>query len=306
MIHDDAECTSGCFVFAILLARALFKHLTSSIKYIENKYVSRIKCSDAEALKSSTKVHIAFWKLSKRTIFHLQELHEYGVPYLNEASAVTVWVTLWSPLRIVRKSKIIKELRISSARLPCRQIRRYSRPAPPVLLGIISKDTLVAVHALGIAICLRTNIRESGLYTLFHKESLPYLNCFFVLFHSHRRVSCKHCDKKLLRIKPKSFGRICQERKDPRKLLFLEIVSQRPVAHHFKKGGVAIVPHFLNVSGPEGKLRINQSSSSWMLLTQKIRNQRLHATACEKSGRVVTRNDGSRGDYGMPTSGKES
>ena len=90
----------------------------------------------------------------------------------------------------------------------------------------------------------------------------------------------------ILRVEADLFG---QKFEEPRQLLLLEVITERPIAEHLEKSDVPVVPHFFDIFRAETFLAVDQAIAQRVLLTQEIRDKRLHTASGEKCRRVVAR-----------------
>ena len=97
----------------------------------------------------------------------------------------------------------------------------------------------------------------------------------------------------------------CEKFPRVRDRFFFKVISQGPVAQHFKKRAVRSVPDLVDITGAHALLDIGKPSSFRMLLTHQIRNERMHAGRCEKHRGIVFGNQRRAGNDSMPLGSKE-
>jgi hypothetical protein len=126
---------------------------------------------------------------------------------------------------------------------------------------------------------------------------LPDIHGFLIQLNAGTGITGENGDIEVMRIDTKSCLLTRQKFKDPWKLLLFEIVSEGPVAKHFKECGMSVVANLLDVTCTERKLRVHHSFSLWMIFTEKVREQGLHARGGEKRSRIIPRNNRRRRDH---------
>ena len=101
-------------------------------------------------------------------------------------------------------------------------------------------------------------------------------------------VSGENCDCKLADRNVQPF-RAGQKFKTELNGLFLKIIAERPVAEHFEKGQVNRIADFLDITGTDAFLHIDQTAAQRMFLALEKRHQRMHAGGGEQTGGVIVR-----------------
>jgi len=119
-----------------------------------------------------------------------------------------------------------------------------------------------------------------------------------VRLHIARRVfvARKAAEIQLVFINTQPFF-VRQKFKAPRNRFLFEIVAQRPVAQHFKKSTMALVPHLVDIPCTHALLHVRQPRSRGVFFPQQVGDQRMHARGCKKHCRVVLRDQGCALDY---------
>ena len=80
-----------------------------------------------------------------------------------------------------------------------------------------------------------------------------------------------------------------QEAVAPGNRFLFEVVPQGPVAQHLEEGGVAVIPHVVDIAGADAFLYVGKTGAHGVLGPQKIGNQRMHARRGKQHGGVVFR-----------------
>src|SRR3989344_6700128 len=155
----------------------------------------------------------------------LYVLHENGVTYFHEASAIAIRMALRTERGVVRRTEIVKNFGVGSARLTRGHILGHARAAPPILLGVVVEN-VTALHAEAVAVGFAPYLHHLGLYPLLCQKFFPDIGGFrvarhviFLVANKYRHVQARCINDYFVR---KKF-------KEPRQLLFLEIVAERPV-----------------------------------------------------------------------------
>ncbi len=71
--------------------------------------------------------------------------------------------------------------------------------------------------------------------------------------------------------------------------VFLEVVAERPVAEHFKKGQMHRVADFVDIAGADALLAVGQPGAEGMRRALEIRHQGVHPGGGKQTRRVVVR-----------------
>jgi hypothetical protein len=74
--------------------------------------------------------------------------------------------------------------------------------------------------------------------------------------------------------------------------LFLEVISQRPVAEHLEEGQVAFVPHCIDIACPDAFLEIDEPLPARMRFAEDIGDEGMHPRRGEEDRRIVFWNEG--------------
>src|SRR3989344_5237415 len=183
--------------------------------------------------------------------------------------------------------EVIKHFRIRAARLSCRHILGYSSATPPILLCFVVEDT-TTLHTEPVAVGLGADGNDFCINTFARKKLFPDSSRFGILRHIIFFVAdeCRHVE--ILGVEADFIG---QEFEEPRELLFLEIIAERPVAEHFEKRGVAVVAYFFNIFRAKTFLTIDEPIPLRMFCTQQVRDEGLHPAPREKRRGVILRDD---------------
>ena len=97
-------------------------------------------------------------------------------------------------------------------------------------------------------------------------------------------VALEHRYRESFFVDPQHLG---QKFVRPRYRFALEIISERPIAEHLEEGAVRVVADGIYVAGPDAFLHVGEALAAGVLLSQKIRHQRLHPRGREQHRRVV-------------------
>ena len=87
-----------------------------------------------------------------------------------------------------------------------------------------------------------------------------------------------------------------QEFVAPGQRFFFEVIAQRPVAQHLKKGQVRRVAHLVDIVGADALLEIGQAFAQGVRLAQQEGHQRVHPGGGEQHGGIIFRQQRRGGD----------
>ena len=111
-------------------------------------------------------------------------------------------------------------------------------------------------------------------------------------------VSGKYSGSKMITVKSEY---ICKQFPAPLASFFLEVIPETPASHHLKKSNMGSVSHRIYIVCTDAPLNIAKPCTHRMLLTEKIRHQRLHSRNIKhNSGRAV-RYEGYRTNVLVPS-----
>ena len=77
----------------------------------------------------------------------------------------------------------------------------------------------------------------------------------------------------------------------------VEIIAERPVAEHFKKGTMAFVAHVVDIARTYALLHVGEALARGVLFTQKIGDKGMHTRRREKNGGIVFRDQRRRRNH---------
>ena len=117
-----------------------------------------------------------------------------------------------------------------------------------------------------------------------YAETVPYIRALFVSRSVF--VALEYRDADLIDVYTENLR---QKVKAERYRLLFEIVAERPVAEHFEKRAMRSVAHLVYIARTHAFLNVRKSSSFGMLLSEKIRYERMHSRSREKNRRIVLR-----------------
>ncbi len=80
-----------------------------------------------------------------------------------------------------------------------------------------------------------------------------------------------------------------------------EVIAQRPVPKHFKKGEVRGITDLIDIIGANALLKIGKAFAHGMRLAEQIGDQRVHPGCGEKHRRIIFREERSRWNAFMPS-----
>ncbi|MNL33433.1 hypothetical protein D3C87_1553450 [compost metagenome] len=80
---------------------------------------------------------------------------------------------------------------------------------------------------------------------------------------------------------------ISQKFKEPTNLLLFKVITHAPVTKHLKKCRMAVIAYVFNVLRTKTGLAIDKPVTFWMLLTKKIWQEGLHATASKERRWII-------------------
>src|SRR6267142_1287632 len=111
-------------------------------------------------------------------------------------------------------------------------------------------------------------------------------------------VAYVHRGDELLAVEPEDLR---QELPAPLDRFLLTVVADREVAEHLEERlVVTVLPHFVDVRGPEDLLHRDDPLGRRLLLPGEVRHERLHAGAREEDRWVVLQDEWPAGHAGMP------
>src|SRR5436190_809730 len=134
-------------------------------------------------------------------------------------------------LIVFHLSKFIKYFTVGAAGLAVAHMTGFAFPTPPVLFGAVKFNSFFGHTEFAPNLCRLVIARDTQLLVAFKAGNPEF---FFWQFY-----------------------RFSQKFPKPGQLFFLEIITQAPVAEHFKEGRVAVIAYFIHVLGPETALTIN-------------------------------------------------
>src|SRR3989344_4947949 len=158
-------------------------------------------------------------------------------------------------------TKVIKYFGVGATDLAGRHRGRHPCPAPPILLRAVDEHMVIG---------------NANVFPNFYR--------FCIRGHAALLVAGEGRHVQFLRVQAEPLFLVRQELIKPRQLLFLKIITKRPVAEHLEEGRVAVVPYLLDVFGAEAELRVREPVPLRVWLAQEIWDKRLHATTREERG----------------------
>ena len=259
--------------------------------------VERIDTGSCYTLKAGTKVNILLLKLFEATVFFTAVLHKDLITNLHEASTVRCRMTLaifFDVLLIF--AKIIEDLRIWTTRIADWRRLNTTTTRPPVFLVVIEEDALARLNAALVAILCSANLSNLRFDASLSKNFLPNSSSLIVAWNTVLFRTNEAGDIDFAWVETDLFR---QEGKEVSNLLLFKIITQRPVAKHFKYSRMTRVANIINILQAKTWLRVSQTGAILVFFTQKIRHERLHARASEKRGRIVLKHQGGRSNLHM-------
>ena len=141
-------------------------------------------------------------------------------------------------------AKIIENFRVGAARVADRRGVATAATRPPVFFVVIEEDALAFADAAFVAILGSIDLGNFRLDASFFKDLLPDMRSLIIARDVIFFVADKAGDKNLLWVEADFFGKKFKIIFD---LFALEIIAERPVAEHFKNGGVTWVANIFNI-----------------------------------------------------------
>ena len=168
-------------------------------------------------------------------------------------------------------------------------VRRFARPAPPVLFFVVVENSAVLYP---VQLRLVDGVRLDA-----HRGELLFPQSYRFIVAGNFVFPPEDCDVDSARIEADRFR---QKFEHPGDLFGLEVIAQTPVAEHFEERRVPVVANFLNVLRPKTPLVVGDARAQRMTLAEKIREHRLHAGSRKERRRIIFRNQTRAGDDAVP------
>ena len=254
VVGHDAHGNIGLLTVAVLYARKLCNLGKDRLHDLCVVYAFLALKDCNGAFNAHSGVYALAVHLHKLTVSGLSILHEDVVPDLEVLAALAAWLAVRTACRT---TCIYEHFAVRAAR------SGLAGWTPPVVLTRQEEDSVV-----------------------WDSHAVPELCALSVAWNAV--FACEYCDGKLLNGDSKHLG---EELEAPRNHLFLEVVAKRPVAKHLKASEMMRVPYAVYIACPYAFLVVREPLSRRMLLSQKIRYERMHSSRREKHGWVVLRDD---------------
>ena len=264
MVADDAECLQQAVILAVFQRRQAFYGRDDWFKKVSIISAFYTLQHGNGSFQTHAGVHVPLRQRHKPALSGLVVLHEHIVPYFQVFAAIASWGAVRATGLLLAHDKHLG-VRAAGPGLPGR--------APPVVL-LRQVEYPFAGKAAG-----SPNVRR-----------------FLIL--GRILIACEYRHGQLFLRYAQPLWR-SQEFPAPADGIFLEIVSQRPVAQHLEESVVRGIAHFVDVYGADALLHIGEAGAAGMPLAQQIGYQRVHTRRGEKHCGIVLRNQGGRGYDGM-------
>ena len=183
----------------------------------------------------------------------LPVLHEYIIPDLEVLAALASWLAVRTACGA---SRIEEHLRIRAARtgLACR--------SPPVIL---------TWHEIDMG----------------RIDPELYPSCSSLLIAGHLCITLKDSDRKAVHRYPEDLR---EELKAIAYHLFLEVITERPVAKHLEECEMMRIAYAIDITGTDALLVIRKPCACRMLCSEDIWNKRMHSCCSKEDSRIILRN----------------
>ena len=250
MVGDYAHRSGHHLVFAVLLAREFFEFCDCKTEKVG--FVHRFVAVEnaKHSFKPHTFVNVLLFERRERAVGVLEVLHKHVVAYLHVLAAIACGRAVG---RAFRLAGVDKHFGVGAARTG------DTRRSPPIVLFVAEEDVI-----FGDA--LRLPIRR----TLFVSGAIF--------------VACKDGYGKFVLVKFKLIEKEIVRTLD---CVLFEVVAERPSAEHLEERAVSCVAHFVDVARTHADLHVGETIACRVLLSEKIRNERMHARSREKHGGIV-------------------